>query len=299
MAVKQVRKLMESPEGQQALRDGLGMKLDFNHRDSGLILPESKPIVAVLMPTAEVPEKRTQEAYAKMHSFSSRFCDILPQPAQSGSIIHFLRNQMLVDLYATKQHFDFVLFTDDDMEPGVDDLSRLLAHKKDVVGAATVSRHWPYLPTFKFFDEKIGDFRVPSEWGSEEASEGLLKIDAVGTGFTLYSRKALDAARDYYLDCLHEQRYFGMSEEFAAEMSKRRRLAFAEEGNAWWFECLKRPNGKGEWGEDVSFCFKMREMGVEVYVDTEVQTGHLGVWSFKIADFYVARDILRKRAQKK
>lgn len=305
---KMLRSMLRSPEGHQAIKEVLGLQVEFT--DSPIVFPgKVKPTVAVLVPTRDVPKRAMQEAFQEMHAYSRPYADVFAQPAQAGGMIHWNRNALLVNLYKTKKHFDYVLLIDDDMKPGKDDLVRLLSHEKDAISAGTVGRSFPNLPTFKFWQQEqleagftkpgVPIYGIPGQWETSEGeTEGLLKVAAIGGGMAVYSRKALEAAAEYYLSCTHEQKFFGMTAEFAARMSEMRHEAYVRTGNAWWFECLKSPNGEDEIGEDTSMGFKLFHMGIESYVDTAVQTGHVGEYSYTLQDFYINRDLLRRQREK-
>ena len=305
---KMLKSMLRSAEGCQAIQDVFGLKVEFVNGPT-LATSEAKPVVAVLVPTRDVPKRAMQEAFQEMSAYSRPFADVFAQPAQAGGMIHWNRNALLVNLYKTGKYFDYVLLIDDDMKPGKDDLIKLLAHEKDVISAGTVGRSFPNLPTFKFWNQEQFDagftkpgvpiYGIPAEWQvAEGQAEGLLEVAAIGAGMAIYSRKALEAAGEYYLSCTHEQKYMGMTADFAKTMSEMRREAYGRTGNAWWFECLKSPNGEDEIGEDTSMGFKLFHMGIESYVDTSVQTGHVGEYSYTLQDFYINRDLLRREREK-
>jgi hypothetical protein len=131
--------------------------------------------------------------------------------------------------------------------------------------------------------------------------EGLVEVGGVGTAFMLVRTTVLDQIAEYYLSCRFEREHLGMSEDVARRIEAGRREYSRETGNDWWFQFLMHPWGDGEFGEDLSFCFKARECGHKIFVDTSVCPGHIGSYAFKIADYlsYQTECIAREQAKKK
>jgi hypothetical protein len=105
----------------------------------------------------------------------------------------------------------------------------------------------------------------------------------------LISKRALDEVADYYLTNQHEKTYFGMPEEKSEQIIKRKKEIFEGNANGWWFEFLKHPFGDGEYGEDISFCFKAKQRGIDVYVDTTIRPEHMGDYGYTLDDFVQQR----------
>jgi hypothetical protein len=145
-------------------------------------------------------------------------------------------------------------------------------------------------------------FFTAFDWMTQDGrynGEGLVEVGGVGAAFMLVRTSVLDKIGEYYLSCEFERRYFGMSDEAAAKVSAGRRAHAKEKGNEWWFQFLSQPLGDGEWGEDLSFCFKARECGYKIFVDTSVCPGHMGSYPYKIADYlsYQAEEIARAQSR--
>lgn len=284
---KVARRLLKTPEGRAALRDVTG------HNFVLATEVEKKPIVAVLTPSYSGLKQKTREAFERMVMYSQPHCVVVPDPGVSSSVVHWVRNELLVRRFKTGTPFDYVLFMDDDMVPAEDTLVRLLSHGVDIVAGACTVRYDPPMPNFRAYDPATYTYTVASEWHKE----GLIQVGAVGTGFMLIRRHTLGLIADYYLNCEHEKRFFGMSEEVAKRISEQRWATLEKTHNAWWFEFLKHPLGEGEFGEDVSFCFKAMQQGVQIYVDTTVQPGHVGEYIYGIPDFLHYRTFERARVK--
>jgi hypothetical protein len=289
---KRLRSVLKTPEGLQALRDVTG----YNFVLAGEAKEQQKPIVSVLTPSRSGFHPLASGAFQSMFEYSRQFAVVVPEPSISQSIVHWSRNSLLAKLYQSGKPFDYVLLADDDMKPEPDALEKLLAHKKPIVAAGCTVRMDPPRPNFCTWDEQTQKFTTALEW----SGNGLIPIGSVGTGFMLVERAALEAIADYYLQCRHEQKYFGMPAELAQKISEKRFEYLAETFDAWWFECLKQPQGAGEFGEDMSFCFKARECGIPVYVDTTVKVGHFGSYAYSLDDFWdYQAGLLKEETHKK
>jgi len=289
-ARKKVRHLLRSNEGVIAFREGLLLtqegrglvKQEFGisvvHRDE-----PRKPIVAICIPTHKKPENETGSALDKMLPVAREVCHPTMRPLVASSVVHWVRNQLLATLYASDVPFDYVLFMDDDMVPPPDALNVLLSRKVDVIGAVCTVRQDPPLPNARHFNEERKYFQT-----ADIDRPGVWKVGAIGTGFMLISKKALDDIGEYTLS----QRYFrerlGMAKQFAdqREMSERQRAS--KDHNKFWFEFLKDPSS-GELGEDISFCLKARECGYEIYADSTIQVGHVGNYAYSLEDYWYYR----------
>jgi hypothetical protein len=289
---KRLRSVLKTPEGLQALRDVTG----YNFVLAGEAKEQKKPIVSVLTPSRSGFHPLASGAFQSMFEYSRQFAVVVPEPSISQSIVHWSRNSLLAKLYQSGKPFDYVLLADDDMKPEPDALEKLLAHKKPIVAAGCTVRMDPPRPNFCTWDDETQKFTTALEW----SGNGLIPIGSVGTGFMLIERAALEAIADYYLQCRHEQKYFGMPAELAQKISEKRFEYLAETFDAWWFECLKQPQGAGEFGEDMSFCFKARECGIPVYVDTTVKVGHFGSYAYSLDDFWdYQAGLLKEETHKK
>jgi hypothetical protein len=145
---------------------------------------------------------------------------------------------------ALENEAEWVLFVDDDQvfAPGM--LTNLLAHEKPIVGALYLQRagaHHPIAFSHRYENglyEQINLRELPGE--------GLLKVQAVGTGGILIRTEVFRAISD----------------------------------QPDWFEHGTSENG---WyaSEDIVFCEKAQQSGYEIYVDLGTPIGHMlpaAVW---------------------
>lgn len=292
---KQLEKMFKTPEGREAFRRITGLRdAKFVGEADG---PKEKlPIVALLMPSYKRPAPQCWQALQNMIAASHGKCQLYMEPTVSQSIVHWTRNYALSLLIKTGKPWDYVAFMDDDMVPPPDALVKLLSHKKDVVAAACTVRVDPPVPNFRVYDPDEQVFFTCMDW----ERDGLIGGEhfGVGTGMILYSRNVIERVGEYYINCKYEQKYYGLSGDALDKLQTKRQAEARKTNDFWWFEFLKQPKGLGEFGEDVSFCFKCIELGIPIYVDTTVNPGHVGDYAYSLADFYDYRDVLKEREQR-
>lgn len=288
---KALARAVKSPEGQAAFRESLlsseyGIGLVQKEFGAKIIHRQldKRPIVAVLIPTHKKPENETGAALDRLLSYSKDFCHVVMRPLIASSVVHWVRNQLVANLYASKIPFDYVLFMDDDMVPPPDALKILLDRHVDVVGAVCTVRQDPPLPNARHFTDKF-IFQT-----ADIDQAGFWNVGAIGTGFILLSKKVLDDVGEYTLSHKYFRKFMGMSDEAATEREKTERARCAADNNQFWFEFLKHPAGHGEIGEDISFCVKARECGYEVYADSTFAVGHIGSYAFGLGDYWAYRE---------
>jgi hypothetical protein len=300
---RRVRSIAKTAEGREALRQELGYNFLFAEE----ALKDGRPLVSLLCPTRTVPEPETTRAVDAMIRASRPSCILTPEPGVSMSVVHWSRNKLLVRLREAKHPADYVLFVDDDMEPPEDALVKLLKHDLDIVAGACTVRQDPPHPNFRTWHPEKMQFFSALDWRTQGGvylghgeTGGLVEVGGVGAAFMLVKTPVLDKVGEYYLSCRFEREHFGMSDAVAEKLSAGRRAYAKENGNEWWFQFLQHPLGEGEWGEDLSFCFKARECGYKVFVDTSVEPGHMGSYPYKLADYlsYQAEEIGKAKQKK-
>lgn len=152
----------------------------------------------------------------------------------TGTNIAHARNMAVREMQG-----DWIWFIDTDMTFDPATLERLLAWGEDVVQPLVLLRHQPHYPVAY----RLGEDGAIKQIILNDQTPGLLEVHAVGTGGTLFRRKALEKVPDP------------------------------------WFELGRlRPD---ELGEDMWLSRKLREAGVKMWCDLTTPTGHLtahGVW---------------------
>lgn len=290
---RRVRSIVSTPEGREALRQELG----YNFLFADEAMQDGRPLVSLVCPTRSSPAPETNKAVDAMLRASRPHCLLTPAPGISSSVVHWARNDLLVNLRKSKQPADFVLMMDDDMTPPPDALIKLLAHDLDIVAGACTVRKDPPLPNFRVWVPELFSYRTAFEWPENQ----LIEVGGVGAAFMLVRTTVLDKVGEYYLSCRYEREHLGMSEAVAKRMEEGRRKKAQADGNEFWFQFLMHPWGDGEFGEDLSFCFKATQCGFKVHVDTSVQPGHMGSYAFGISDYmhYQAEVLAREQAREK
>jgi hypothetical protein len=271
--------LLRTKEGREIVKSEFGITIVDRSEH------EAKPTVAICIPTHKKAENETTTALEKMIPEARNHANIVMRPGIASSVVHWVRNQLLATLYKEKVAFDYVLFMDDDMVPQPNALSVLLDRKVDVIGAVCTVRQDPPLPNVRHFNPETFTFHT-----ADIDRPGTWKVGAVGTGFMLISRAAIEAVGEYTLAQEYAKKYLGMSDEVAMQRQLVERERASKDHNKFWFEFLKHPKGEGEIGEDVSFCFKARECGFEIYADSTIKVGHVGNYGFSIEDYWYYRE---------
>lgn len=276
---RQLDRMLRDPDGRQLICAKFGLRIsDAQDRDC--------PTVAVLMPSYGNPKPAAEKALEIAIAQARQTVNVHRPLIYGHSIVHWVRNEMIGRLLQNRVPFTHVLFVDDDIEIAPDSITRLLSHGKDIVGALCTVRHDPPIPTLRDFHEATGEVVQRRHWKPGE----LLHVDALGTGMMLISREALDKIGEFYLSCGFERVMFGNSPKLE-DLSAKRRAEFTNSRderwhmNACWFQTLPALSGRGEYGEDISFCLKARYCGIPVYCDTNVQPLHHGDYGYGVHDF--------------
>jgi GT2 family glycosyltransferase len=159
---------------------------------------------------------------------------------QVGGYVDFNRNKLLQTCLEDKST-THLMFIDADMIFPDDGIYRLLQHDKDIVGGNYNTR---LNPTSKDFSGPTVKMLVDGEPVSmTELPKGLFKCYAIATGFMMIK---LDAVREMKMPV---------------------------------FEAFTDDKGLHH-TEDVEFCKKANEMGLEVWCDPDLEIGHIGQYVY-------------------
>lgn len=228
-------------------------------------------------------------------------------PIMGGSVVHWTRNQSVAQaLFGQPEDgrppADYFLLMDDDMTSEPHFLKQLLSYKKDIVCGICTIRRDPPRPNIRYWNEEKAVFYDPVEWDWD--SQKLMQIDAAGAAYMLVKRGVFERMGDAYLNCefeLAEDMRKLTSEDGKGELisywekkAERRRLRFQtaleqknwQMADLWWFTFEKNVvnHQMGELGEDLSFCWKAKKLGYQIWADPQVLPGHLGNYSYSIKD---------------
>lgn len=136
-----------------------------------------------------------------------------------------------------KGDYTHLFFMDSDMSFPPATLSRLLQHKKDIVGGYYTTKVQPFHGTAFIEDHENG---IPWRTYSPSSSDNLKQVAAIATGCMLIKRKVLESMK-------------------------------------WpWFYYKPAPDKETFSTEDTAFCLDARERGFEVWCDFTIKCGHVG-----------------------
>ena len=159
-----------------------------------------------------------------------------------GTLIFDQRNSLVRT--AVEEKCDYILFIDADMRFPKTTLERLLAHKKDIIGVNATTRMMPPKPTARNIQiNEDGSVDWLEVFSNKE--KGIGKVDAIGCGVMLIKTSCLKNV---------PQPYF-------------------------YFEQLL----KGKLlGEDIYFCIKAKDAGIDTWVDHDLsmEIGHVGSYTY-------------------
>lgn len=144
-----------------------------------------------------------------------------------------------------------ILFVDHDMIVPYDALEKLMRHNLDVVGALYFCKMPPFNPVYVKFDDKNLD-----GWTIDETfSPGVSRVGAAGAGCLLVKTSALKAINDH----------FGQDDQ--------------------WFR-INMPMG-----EDVWFGKRCEAAGIDVYLDSNIECGHVSDYIVTTQDHLAFRNL--------
>jgi len=168
------------------------------------------------------------------------------------AVIQYARNELL-SIFVNSD-FDQIIFIDSDQAWDPKDLIKLINSDKDFIGAPIARKAEQEMYNIKCVENPL-----------EIDKDGLMVVDAVGTGMLKLSRNCV---------------------EKVWEISQPYKVDFREKEQRMAFEIGINDQGKTV-SEDNMFCFKWQELGGKVYVDTSINPIHVGekLWKGNFANF--------------
>ena len=199
--------------------------------------------VAICIPARGQMEVTTAFDLAVMSAYMTSKKQIdLSVFTSQGTLIFDQRNSLVRT--AVEEKCDYILFIDADMRFPKTTLERLLAHKKDIIGVNATTRMMPPKPTARNIQiNEDGSVDWLEVFSNKE--KGIGKVDAIGCGVMLIKTSCLKNI---------PQPYF-------------------------YFEQLL----KGKLlGEDIYFCIKAKDAGIDTWVDHDLsmEIGHVGSYTY-------------------
>jgi len=164
--------------------------------------------------------------------------EIHPVYLSYDSLVQRARNDLV--RLALEENFDDLIFMDSDQEWDPAWIFKLLDYNVDVVGGTVVKKS----------EQPMFNVKVLKS-GIRIGKDGLMEVEAIGTGFLRISRKALQAVWD-------------ASPEYTNE-NKKCRMVFD----------VKLVDGELV-SEDNIFCGKWRQLGGKVWIDPSMTCNHIG-----------------------
>lgn len=226
---------------------------------------------------------------------------------KSISAVHWARNHHIsFAMYGPqiegRPPADFLMLVDDDMMCETDALVKLLAWNKDIVSGIATIRRDPPQPNIRVWKPELGRFLTVCDW--DYASKELMPIDAVGAALLLVKRAVFKKMAKAYLNCFFERdedrRKFPDPEwkhriDTYWDIRSGQRLETFNEAmkaenwrsaNCNWFQFLTNvvDTQTSEMGEDISFCWKAKKLGYEIFADPQVLPGHVGEYAYSVHD---------------
>lgn len=173
------------------------------------------------------------------------------------SLIPMARNRIVAEIFKNdKYDWDSIVWIDADISWSPEDLLKLSLHDEDVV-AGTYRKKLDY----------GCHFTVKLIEGKEEPDDrGLIEVASVGTGFLRISKKAMQDLLDHEKITYSEKI---TQPEFNGSLLEIKNL----------FECGYK-NGE-MLSEDFFFCAKIRERGYKIMLDTKIDLGHDGNFTYR------------------
>jgi len=174
------------------------------------------------------------------------------------SLITMARNKIVAEIFKNdKNDWDSIVWIDADISWEPEDLLKLSLHDEDVV-AGTYRKKLP----------GACHFTVKMIHGKETPDDrGLIEVEAVGTGFLRVSKKALQDVMDHEPVVYNEQ----ATQPELAETNHLEIKNVFETG----------VKDKQMLSEDFFFCSKLRDRGYNIMLDTKIDLGHDGTFTYR------------------
>lgn len=179
-----------------------------------------------------------------------------------------LRNFALTRWYDTEKGASHLLMIDSDMGFDHKMVMDMLAFDKPVTGCIYIKRQYPATP--------IGAILTGKET-TDDVDHGFIKVGSVGAGVLLIKREAIDKMIVRYPEMVDSTGFHQVVEPLKAMNVHRLIRAFDPVqfpvGHPF------APNG-GRLSEDLSFCYRWRECGGDVWANVAYPVHHVGLHSY-------------------
>jgi len=200
------------------------------------ILKNKGPLIAVAFPLTDLKVyTHFMFSFLRMDK-PANYCIFMPNYPGPVDVI---RNELVKQAFqASCTHI--LMMDTDQIYSDRDMIARMMAHDKPVVGARVHRRYPPFDPLT--LRGTVGKFKPVPDVEIEAAMKNgnpLVKVDATGCGCVLYSMKVFAKIHDP------------------------------------WFELDTNKDTKMPIGEDIAFCMKLAQHGIDIFVDCSIDIKHL------------------------
>lgn len=217
------------------------------------------PVVALCMPIAN----KIDPQFFRSFRFLDRDGLGWHHFDMTGWPVEVARNEITAAVLRDAPEVTHLLWIDDDMVFPAHALKRLLGHDLPFVGGLCFDRRHPYKPVIaRLFDKSWGFDPYTLGWLFDYPADTLLDVDATGGAFLLVKTDVFRAIREKEI-----REEAGRTGDLTEENLTRLRAAYKR----WW-----TPLPWQGASEDLSFCQRVREVGVRLKVDTGLKIGHVG-----------------------
>lgn len=170
------------------------------------------------------------------------------------SQVHRGRNACVARFIASNA--SHLLFIDADIGFSADAVLRLLAHQEHLVGG-----------TYRLKDTSVTRYACLPLPKAARTAYGLVEVEGLPGGFMMVSRDCIMRMTGAYDGLRHVSR-------FASDADR-------EPWEAHLYQLFGNPIVDGvEWGEDLSFCRRWRDIGGRVWLDPHILLQHWGITCF-------------------
>ena len=182
-----------------------------------------------------------------------------------NSNITSARNLCIQQVYCHEQEnkakYDYLMWIDSDIVFKLENIVRLLSHKKDIICGLYFAKSPPHFAVAGFYDlDKICN-GFPKLTKEQIESKQVVEVDWAGCGFLLMKREIIEKM---------EYPWFDMR---VIDLKK-------PEERSGGFKIKKEILS-----EDISFCTKMKEVGYKIFADTSILLKHSGTTNYSVNHF--------------
>jgi len=179
--------------------------------------------------------------------------------------IEDMRNQAVY--VAQKYECTHLLMFDADMVLHPKTITKLLENDLDICGALCYQRYWPFNPVmFKVktgnFNGKMSELHFDIITKFEENT--IIELDAIGTGVFMVKMEVFEKLKQPYFEKI---------------------LKGVIDKNEYYF------------GEDISFCIKCKQVGLNIYMDSSIPCGHISKHHIRTDDHKLASWINKQQSK--